>query len=125
TLGNPEVTGVHPCEGATPESVVRAAAVAEARSEHPLGKAVLRKAAAMSVPVSEPERFEYAPGKGIACSLDGEQIVGGSRAFLQERQVELSTVASATGPTSEMFVARNGRLPGSLHIEDALRPEAV
>jgi Cd2+/Zn2+-exporting ATPase/Cu+-exporting ATPase len=125
TLGNPEVTGVHPCEGATPESVVRAAAVAEARSEHPLGKAVLRKAAAMSLPVSEPERFEYAPGKGIACSLDGEQIVVGSRAFLQERQVDLPMSVSGNGPASEMLVGRNGRLLGSLRIEDALRPEAV
>jgi Cd2+/Zn2+-exporting ATPase/Cu+-exporting ATPase len=125
TLGNPEVTGVHPCEGATSESVVRAAAVAEARSEHPLGKAVLRNAAAMSLPVSEPERFEYAPGKGIACSLDGEQIVVGTRAFLQERQVDLPMSVSASGPASEMLVGRNGRLLGSLHIEDALRPEAV
>jgi Cd2+/Zn2+-exporting ATPase/Cu+-exporting ATPase len=125
TLGNPEVTGVHPCEGATPESVVRAAAVAEARSEHPLGKAVLRKAAAMLLPVSEPERFEYAPGKGIACSLDGEQIVVGTRAFLQERQVDLPMSVFASGPASEMLVGRNGRLLGSLHIEDALRPEAV
>jgi Cd2+/Zn2+-exporting ATPase/Cu+-exporting ATPase len=86
TLGNPEVTGVHPWADATPEGVVRAAAVAETRSEHPLAKAVLRKAAAMSLPVAEPERFEYVPGKGIACSLDGERIVVGSRAFLQERR---------------------------------------
>jgi Cd2+/Zn2+-exporting ATPase/Cu+-exporting ATPase len=125
TLGNPEVTGVHPCEGATPESVVRAAAVAEARSEHPLAKAVLRKAAAMSLPVSEPERFEYAPGKGITCSLGGEQIVVGTRAFLQERQVDLPTSIPASGPASEVLVGRNGRLLGSLHIEDTLRPKAV
>jgi Cd2+/Zn2+-exporting ATPase/Cu+-exporting ATPase len=123
TLGNPEVTGVHPCAGVPPESVVRAAAVAEARSEHPLAKAVLRKAAGL--PVSEPEQFEYVPGKGIACSLGGEQIVVGSRAFLAERQVDLPTPASAAGPASEMLVGRNGRLLGSLHIEDALRPEAV
>src|SRR5262249_58419355 len=93
--------------------------------EDPLAKAVVRKAAALSLPVTEPERFEYAPGRGIACSLDGEQIVIGSRAFLAERQVDLSTAASATGPASEMLVGRNGRLLGSLHIEDALRPEAV
>src|SRR5262249_27735245 len=125
TQGNPEVTGVHPCAGVTPESVVPAAARSEARSEHPLAKAVLRKAAAMSLPVAEPERFEYAPGKGIACSLDGEQVVVGNRAFLAERQVDLSPSASAAGPASEMLVGRNGRLLGSLHIEDALRPEAV
>jgi Cd2+/Zn2+-exporting ATPase/Cu+-exporting ATPase len=125
TLGNPEVTGVHPCEGASPESVVGAAAVAEARSEHPLAKAVLRKAAAMSLSVSEPERFEYVPGKGIACTVDGQQIVVGTRAFLQERQVDLPMSVSASGQASEMLVGRNGRLLGSLHIEDALRPEAV
>jgi P-type Cu+ transporter len=125
TLGNPEVTGVHPWADTTPESVVRAAAVAEARSEHPLAKAVLRKAMAMSLPVTEPEQFEYVPGKGIACSLDGEQIIVGSRAFLQERQVNLPTAASGAGPASEMLVGRNGRLLGWLHIEDTLRPEAV
>jgi Cd2+/Zn2+-exporting ATPase/Cu+-exporting ATPase len=125
TLGNPEVTGVRPCPGVTPETVVETAAVAEARSEHPLAQAVLRKAAAMSLPVTEPERFEYVPGKGIACSLDGEQIVVGSRAFLRERQVDLSSSPVAAGAASEMFVGRNGRLLGSLHIEDTLRPEAV
>jgi Cd2+/Zn2+-exporting ATPase/Cu+-exporting ATPase len=125
TLGNPEVTGVHPCDGATPESVVRAAAVAEARSEHPLGKAVLRKAAALSLPRSEPQRFEYAPGKGIACSLDGEQIVVGTRAFLQERQVDLPMSVSTDSSASEILVGQNGRLLGALHIEDALRPEAA
>lgn len=125
TLGNPEVTGVYPCADATPESVVRAAAVAEARSEHPLGKAVLRKAAGMALPIIEPERFEYVPGKGIACSVDGEQIVVGSRAFLAERRVDLTSSTFAAGAASEMLVGRNGRLLGSLHIEDALRPEAV
>jgi Cd2+/Zn2+-exporting ATPase/Cu+-exporting ATPase len=125
TLGNPEVTGVNPCPGVTPEEVVEAAAVAEARSEHPLARAVLRKAAEMSHSVAEPERFEYVPGRGIACSLDGEQIIVGNRGFLQERQVELPTATSATGSASEMFVGRNGRLVGSLHIEDALRPEAA
>ena len=80
----------------------------------------------MSLAVTEPERFEYVPGKGIACSLDGEQIVVGNRAFLQEQQVDLSTPSSArVNAASEMLVGRNGRLLGSLHIEDALRPEAV
>jgi Cd2+/Zn2+-exporting ATPase/Cu+-exporting ATPase len=125
TLGNPEVTGVFPVADVTPEDVLRAAAVAESRSEHPLAKAVLRKAAALSLPAGEPECFEYVPGKGIASSLDGEQIVVGSRAFLEERRVDLPTAASADGAVPSMLVGRNGRLLGTLHIEDALRPEAA
>jgi heavy metal translocating P-type ATPase len=125
TLGNPEVTGVHPCPNVAPETIVEAAAIAERPSEHPLARAVFKKAAEMSLAVPSPERFEYVPGKGIACALDGEQIVVGSRAFLEERQVDLPRSASAAGPASEMLVGRNGRLLGALHIEDALRPEAV
>ncbi len=125
TLGSPVVTCVHACADVTPEQVVEAVAIAERPSEHPLAKAVLQKAAAMSVSVREPERFEYLPGKGIACWLDGEQIVVGSRAFLEQQHIDLGMFASDSNHSSEVLVARNGRLMGSLHIEDALRPEAV
>ena len=125
TLGNPTVTGVRPCPDVTAEAVVEAAAIAERASEHPLAKAILQKAAAMSLSVTEPERFEYMPGKGIACSLDGEQIVVGSRAFLEEQRYDVSRFVSDANHSSEVLVGRNGRLLGSLHIEDALRPEAV
>jgi heavy metal translocating P-type ATPase len=125
TVGNPTVSSVRPCPDVTPEAVVEAAAIAERPSEHPLAKAILQKAAAMSLSVTEPERFEYLPGKGIACSLDGQQIVVGSRAFLEEQRYDPSRFVSAANRSSEVLVGRNGRLLGSLQIEDALRPEAV
>lgn len=125
TLGNPKISLVRPCLGVTAESVVEAAAIAEQPSEHPLAKAVLQKAVEMSLSVTEPEQFEYAPGKGITCSLDGEQIVVGSRAFLEQQNPDLGTFASDSNDLSEVLVGRNGRLLGLLHIEDSLRPEAV
>jgi heavy metal translocating P-type ATPase len=125
TLGLPRVSTVRPFPGVTPESVVEAAAIAERPSEHPLAKAVLQKAAEMSLAVTEPQQFQYLPGKGIACSLDGQRIVVGSRAFLEEHCYDLSTFAPDGNHSSEVLVGRNGRLLGSLHIEDALRPEAV
>ena len=125
TLGNPTVSSVRSCPDVKAEAVVEAAAIAERASEHPLAKAILQQAAAMSLSVTEPERFEYMPGKGIACSLDGEQIVAGSSAFLEEQRYDLSRFVSDANHSSEVLVGRNGRLLGSLHIEDALRPEAV
>ncbi len=124
TLGNPEVTDVRPCPGVSAERVVEAAAIAERPSEHPLAKAVLQKAASMSLSVEEPERFEYVPGKGIVCSRNGEQIIVGSKAFLEEHQIDLASFASGGNHSSEVLVGRNGRLLGALHIEDAVRPEA-
>jgi Cd2+/Zn2+-exporting ATPase/Cu+-exporting ATPase len=125
TLGLPRVSTVRPVPGVTPEGVLEAAAVAEAGSEHPLARAVLQKAAEMSVAVAEPERFQYLPGKGIACSVGGQQIVVGNRAFLREHHYDLSTFTPDGGHSSEVLVGRGGRLLGSLHVEDALRPEAV
>ncbi|MBI2195287.1 MAG: cation-translocating P-type ATPase [Planctomycetes bacterium] len=125
TLGEPQVTEVCPCPGVAAEKVVEAAAIAERASEHPLGNAVLHQAAAMSLTVTEPDRFEYLPGKGITCSLGGEVIVVGSRAFLEEHLGGLEGMPANGGVASEVFVARNGRLLGALHIADALRPEAV
>jgi heavy metal translocating P-type ATPase len=124
TLGAPKVTGLRACPAVTPESLIQAAAIAERPSEHPLGRAIVQKAVAMSLAVRDPERFAYVPGKGIVCSLDGEQIVAGSRAFLEEQRLDLGTFESGSNGSSEVFVGRNGRLLGALYIEDELRPEA-
>lgn len=121
TLGTPTVSRVHPCPNVTADRVVAAAAVAE----HPLAKAILQKAADLSLSVSEPERFEYLPGKGIVCARDGEEILVGSRTFLADHHVDLSPYVPDSPHTSEVLVARNHRLLGSLSIADALRPEAT
>jgi heavy metal translocating P-type ATPase len=125
TVGAPAVRSVRPCPGVAAESVLEAAAVAERPSEHPLAKAVLQKARELSLAVAEPERFEYLPGKGIACSRGGQQIVVGSRAFLEERRYDLGSFAPGADHASEVLVGRDGRLLGVLHIEDTLRPEAA
>jgi Cd2+/Zn2+-exporting ATPase/Cu+-exporting ATPase len=125
TIGNPKVSTVRPCPRVTPEGVVEAAAVAERPSEHPLAKAVLEKAGSMGLTVAEPEQFRYTPGKGITCVHDGEQIVVGNRGFLEQQGYDIGTFAADASASSEVLVGRGGRLLGSLHIEDAVRPEAV
>jgi len=125
TLGKPEVTDGFPCPGVTAEAVVETAAIAERPSEHPLAKAILEKAGKLSLGVTEPEHFEYVPGKGIACSVGGEQIVVGNRGFLALQSIDTSALAASPDHASEVLVARRGRLLGSLHIADALRAESV
>jgi Cd2+/Zn2+-exporting ATPase/Cu+-exporting ATPase len=79
----------------------------------------------MALTVTEPERFQYLPGKGILCWRDGEHIIVGSRAFLKEQHLDLSTFLPREDHSSEVLVGRNGRLLGSFHINDTLRPEAA
>ncbi len=124
TLGAPEVTDVRPVEGVTQRAVIEAAAIAERPSEHPLGKAILKKAAEATLPVIEPERFEYLPGRGIVCSVGREEIVVGNRILLRERGIIVNPPAIDADQSSEILVARGGRMLGMLRTADVLRPEA-
>jgi len=124
TYGNPEVVDIHAAPGATSDEVLAAAAIAERPSEHPVGKAILKLAAAAGLPVIEPERFAYIPGKGVVCTAGGDEIVVGSRAFLTERDVDVTPCAFGDDRGSEVHVARRGRLLGDLHVADVLRSEA-
>lgn len=124
TFGAARVTAILPADGRSEREVLEAAAIAERASEHPLAKAILSRAAEMGVEGRAPESFSYLPGQGIIARHGGEEILVGSRAFLDERGA-----AAGAGPAnhsaSEVLVARAGRLLGTLLLEDVLRPEAV
>ena len=124
TYGNPEVTDIRPAPGNSLQTVLTAAAIAERPSEHPLGKAILKKAAERSLPVVEPSSFGYLPGKGLVCSLDGDEIVVGNNTLLSERGVEVNGFGGKSRHSSEILVAQGGRLLGAIEIADKLRPEA-
>src|SRR5580700_3687901 len=93
TYGRPEVTSVVPADGTSVTDVIDAAASAEVRSEHPLGKAIVARAIADGRKIQEPERFDYQPGRGITATVNGATIVAGNRALMAERGVDVSTAA--------------------------------
>jgi heavy metal translocating P-type ATPase len=121
TLGEPEVVGVRPAEGTTAARLVETAAIAELPSEHPLGRAVIRKAKADGLHPTDPDDFSYAPGKGIVCSSGSEQIVVGTRVLLEEHGI---TVPDSLG-TVAILVGRGGRFLGAIEVADVVRPEAA
>jgi Cd2+/Zn2+-exporting ATPase/Cu+-exporting ATPase len=79
TYGTPEVADVRPVEGVPIASLLQAAMTAESRSEHPVAKAILKKASSMGISGEEPEKFDYTPGKGIVAVCRGMEIIVGNR----------------------------------------------
>ena len=79
TLGTPEVTAIYPAPGVNANEVLEAAAIAEGPSEHPLARAILKRARESGLGIIEPETFSYTPGKGLICSSSGDEIVVGTR----------------------------------------------
>jgi heavy metal translocating P-type ATPase len=123
TFGTPELLEVLPAPGIAADYLLRTAAIAESRSEHPVAKAILRKAAQLGVTYDDPEKFENLPGRGISATCEGEEVLVGTDNFLAERGMQgVNGTANVAG--SRILVARGGRFLGTLVIADRLRPEA-
>lgn len=125
TLGNPQVVKIRPATGVSETAVLEAAAIAERPSEHPLGKAILRRATDEGLAALEPQQFRYTPGKGISCSAGGDLIVVGNKTHLTEQGVELTGIDEPSAGSTAIYVSRGGRLLGVIEVADTVRPEAA
>ena len=123
TFGTPELLDVHPAPEISAALLLKTAAMAESRSEHPVAKAIMKKAIERGVAYEDSSQFEYTPGKGVSAICEGEEVIVGSQNFLLERGVSLLP-GNGVSVDSEVFVARKGRFLGTLVVADMLRPEA-
>lgn len=125
TFGQPEVCALIPVAGVEPTALLHAAASAELRSEHPLGKTIVAYAQARGLSAQEPERFEYTPGRGIDATVGGEHIFAGNLALMRVAGITVPADLVARHPeASEVYVARVNTLLGVIVIADNVRPEA-
>jgi heavy metal translocating P-type ATPase len=126
TFGTPQIREVVSRDGFSLREIIAAASVAECKSEHPLAKAILARAAELAVPVAEPDEFSYTPGRGVRVTYGGEEILVGSRALLTECAVNGVLLVNGHGQdgVSEVYVARGGQMLGTIRIADVLRHEA-
>jgi Zn2+/Cd2+-exporting ATPase len=129
TRGRLHVSAVIPVKGATSSDLLAAAAALEARSEHPIGRAIVQHGQAAGVRPGAVTGFIAHPGLGAEGRVDGVATLAGSHRFfvqqgLLDADLEGSLAAiSATG-SSAVLVARAGRALGVLGISDELRPGA-
>jgi Cd2+/Zn2+-exporting ATPase/Cu+-exporting ATPase len=125
TLGTPQILDVLAAEGSNDREVVRIAAIAERFSEHPLARAITKKAGEWLLPEGEPTNFRYIPGQGILCEADRIPTAVGTRALMEAEGVAVPAATHSAQAYSEVMVAQSGRFIGSIRIVDVLRPEAA
>lgn len=125
TFGQPEVRALLPTAGTVHLALLDAAASAELRSEHPLGKTIVAYAQARSRALQEPEHFNYTPGRGINATVHGDVVLIGNQTLMREHGIAVPGDLLAGHPeASEVFVARAGTLLGAIVVADTVRPEA-
>jgi Cd2+/Zn2+-exporting ATPase len=115
--------------GHSREEVLRAAAGLEARSEHPIGQAILRQAAMENLALTGATRFQAIPGRGAEAIVDGRAVLVGNRRLLEERGIGSDQVIEAEGEFvrrgwAPVFVAIAGVPVGALAVVDEPREAA-
>ena len=128
TNGAPVVTDLLPMPGVSEEELLRVACALEAKSEHPLARAVADYGAAHGVQPPATDAFKVLPGKGLTATLDGRQITGGSLAFLSSTMATDAVAAKAEqvsgeGKTPLLFAAED-RLLGLIAVADTVKDDA-
>ncbi len=111
--------------------LIRLAATAERKSEHPLGKAIVSFAEDNKIALSDPSDFRMEAGKGVCAKVDGKELYCGNEKFISHNA---GTVDGNTSAVMESFtrdgkaaviVAEKGRVLGVIALSDTLKENSA
>lgn len=112
------------------EYILLMAASAEAKSEHPLGKAIVNDVISKKINIIPSSAFKMITGKGIEAVVADKKMLCGNEKFLRENGIEINKSASDTIEKLHMegkaaiLVAQEGKCIGIIALSDVIRPEA-
>lgn len=131
TYGRLEVSDILSFDTSLTEAdLLSLAASAEAKSEHPLGKAIVACAKERKLSLIESGIFQMSAGKGIYAELNGRKLLCGNEKFLLERgvfigdQVQVTLEKLRGEGKASILVAEGIDCIGVIALSDVLRPEA-
>lgn len=124
TTGKPAVTDILPAS-VSEEKLLTLAAALEKSSEHPFAKAIMDKAAGMSLPATT--NFETLPGMGIAAEVEGIRYLGGNARLMQEYGIAIPDYSglAAQGKTPLYFATADGTYLGAIAAADVLKQDSL
>ena len=129
TKGEPEVTDVYPDTSPDRDNLLMCAASLEAKSEHPLAKAVLKYATNNLINIHDVDNFTIHPGNGLEGHMFSRDIYGGnlkyinSKMDLDEKIVKKAEEYAREGKTPLLFASDNDFL-GIIAVADTIKEDS-
>ncbi len=120
TTGRLRVVALRPAPGVSESDLLAAAAALEARSTHPVARAVLAAASDRALVVRPAVEVTEVPGRGVRSG----SLLAGRRSWLEELGLAVPPDPADAAAASVLHVARDGRCLGAVLLADTLRPEA-
>jgi Cu+-exporting ATPase len=130
THGKPEVTRIAVAAGQDADTVLRLAAAAQARSEHPIARAVEVEAARRDLEVPGASAVRAIAGHGLSAEVEGHRILIGAARLMTREGIETDSLATETEALAEagqtaVHIAIDGRLVAVLGIADQVKPTSA
>lgn len=128
TKGEPKVTDIIPFE-ITENELLKYAYSIEAKSEHPLAKAIIVKAEELSLNPYEVTDFKAESGNGLSAEYNGKRIIGGSKKYISSIIGISNDILSKADKLSEegktpLFFMKGDKLLGIIAVADVIKEES-
>ena len=130
TKGEPRVTDILPGPGVAEDKLLGLAAALEAKSEHPLARAVMTKAKEDGINVADVADFRILPGNGLKCTMGDKKLLGGSMSFISglvsvpEDMMRQAERLADEGKTPLMF-GLGDKLLGIIAVADVIKEDST
>jgi P-type Cu+ transporter len=126
TVGRPVLEAVHSFAGRSEDDLLRIAAAAEERSNHPLAHAVIDAAKARGLKWQPAEDAQVLPGRGLTARVEDHDCILGNEALFSEFGIALPADVAAPEPgVTRLWMALDATAAGYFDARDALRPDAA
>ena len=129
TSGEPRVTDVSPASGWTETALLQAALDLEAKSEHPLARAILAQAEQVSLTPRDVSDFRALPGNGLTATGEKGALCGGNLSFIRTQTTvpdEMARQAEALAEAGKtpLFFSENGVFAGIIAVADVIKEDS-
>ena len=129
TMGEPKVTDMIPTAGYDDKSLLKLAYSLEAKSEHPLAKAVVNEAESRNIKADEVDGFKILPGNGLTAQYNGGTITGGSFKFISKQinvsdEIRQKAEELAKEGKTPLLFAQDNKLCGLIAVADTIKEDS-
>ena len=129
TKGEPVVTDIIPADNITEEELLTYAYSLEKQSEHPLAKAIVKKAKDVNIILKEAVNFKALTGNGVMATIEDNTIYGGSYSFIKEKVNLDNTIDTlyqslAKKGKTPLFFSKENNLLGVIAVADTIKEDS-
>ncbi|OMQ24498.1 copper-translocating P-type ATPase [Serratia oryzae] len=130
TKGHPELTDLVLANGFEHRYVLRLVATVEAKSEHPIARAIVDAAQKENIPLSQMTHFEAKTGFGVNATIDGLRVEVGADRYMLQLGVDVAQLAEDAARLGDegktpLYAAIDGQLAAMIAVADPIKDTTI